>query len=33
VVGFAQQNRGNIVREYIEIESGRHSDRQELAKA
>ena len=33
VVGFAPQNRGTIVREYLEIESGRNSDRQELAKA
>ena len=33
VVGYAQQNRGDIVREYVEVESGRKSDRQELAKA
>ncbi|MFM9963594.1 MAG: recombinase family protein [Planctomycetaceae bacterium] len=33
VVGFAQQNRGDIVRESVEVESGRNSDRQELARA
>ena len=33
IAGYAQQNQGNIVREYLEIESGRNSDRQELAKA
>ena len=33
MVGFAQQNRGDIVREYVEVESGRNSDRQELARA
>ncbi len=33
VVGFAQQNRGDILREYVEVESGKNSDRQELARA
>ena len=33
VLGYAQQNRGDIVREYVEVESGKNSDRQELARA
>ena len=33
VVGFASQNRADIVREYVEVESGKNSDRQELARA
>ena len=33
VVGYAQSNRGEIIREYVEVESGRKSDRHELAKA
>lgn len=33
VLGYAQQTSAYIVREYVEVESGRNSDRMELAKA
>ena len=33
VIKFSQQNRGNSEREYLEVESRRNSDRQQLAHA
>ena len=33
ILGFAEQNHAAIVREYVEVESGRNSDRKELARA